>query len=141
MSVRVIVLTASKEAIIKEITPKSGHYRYRDGLYVLSPEAIANYEFGGDIKGSEIIFFENNPNPLTKTGISDKSKDFMDDEVLVNALKQTSHGPRLDLGGLSDILGSITSYFSSPAKIIWFLFYAVIIWAILGPLISGGSVV
>lgn len=138
MSLRVIILTASKQAIIKRINPKSSHYRYKGGLYVLSADAIANYEFNGDIKGSEVVFFEGNPNPLTDTGITDKSKHFMDDEVLVNALKQTSKAPRVDLGGLSDILDGVKGYFSVPGNIIWFLFYAVIAYAIIGQLMSGG---
>lgn len=137
MSVRVIILTASKEAVIKKINPRSGNHRYKTGLYVLSHDAIANYEFDGDVKGSEIIFFEGNPNPLSKKGITDKSKHFMDDEVLVNALRQTSKAPSLDLGGLSDLLGSITGYFSTPANFVWFLFYAIIAYAILEQLMSG----
>ena len=73
MSIRVIILTRAKEAVIKTINPGTGHYRYKDGLYVITQDAIANYEFEGKVEGAEVFFFEGNPNPITSEGIKDKS--------------------------------------------------------------------
>ena len=137
MSIRAIILTRAKEAVIKTISPKTGHYRYKDGLYVITQDAIANYEFKGKVKGAEVFFFEGNPNPITAEGIKDKSTDFNDDELLVNALKQTSQGPTVDLGGIMDVVSGITGYLKEPANFVWLLFYGAIAYAILTSLLAG----
>lgn len=137
MSVRAVILTRAKQVAIKDVDPKKGNFKYKDGLYVITNDAIANWEFEGEVKGSEIFWFEGNPNPITEEGIQDKSKTFMDDEVLVNALKQTSHGPRVDLGGLGDFISGLGSHFKSPSNVIWLLFYGIIAYALITGYLSG----
>ena len=137
MSLRVIILTRTKQAIFKNITLRSDNYKYKDGLYVITPKAIANHVLNGNVKGSEIIFFEGNPNPITSEGMVDGSKDFMDDEVLVNALKQTSMTPGVDISHITDLLSSIGGAMKSPTTIIWFMFYGLIAYAILTSLWAG----
>lgn len=137
MSLRVVILTRTKEAIFKNISLQSDNFKYKDGLYVISPKAIANHVFKGKVEGSEIIFFEGNPNPITSKGIVDGSNDFMDDEVLVNALKQTSHSPGVDLGQIKQIFSAIAGFFTSPVNFIYVLFYALIAYALITSLIRG----
>jgi hypothetical protein len=136
MSIRAIILTRTKEAIVKNLNLKTVNFKYKEGLYVVTPEAIANYERDGKVKGSEILFFEGNPNPITTEGIVDSSVDFLDDEVLVNALKQTSVGPRVDLSGISDFLSGMGAMIT-PANIIWLLFYGLIAYALASSFMRG----
>ena len=140
MSIRVTILTKSKQAIVKEIKPRAGHYKMDDGLYVLAPDAIANYSVKGNVKGSEIYFFEGNPNPLSSSGVTDKSDTFMNEFVLVNALEQTSLSTKMDLSKLGAVMSNVGGYFKDPTNIIWFLFYAVIAYAIINGLMGGGLV-
>ena len=137
MSIRVIILTKSKQAIVKEVNTKSGHYKRNDGLYVLATEAIANHSLNGKVKGSEIYFFEGNPNPLSNTGITDNSDTFMNDFILVNALEQTSHSPTLDVNRIGEILSSVGSFLTDPSKIIYLLFYGAIAYGIITALMEG----
>lgn len=137
MSIRVVILTNTKEAIEKNLTLKATNFKHAGGLYVITPDAIANYEKNGKVMGSEIMFFEGNPNPITSAGIVDSSSEFMDDEVLVNALKQTSSGPRIDLGGIGEVLSGITGYLSNPVNFIWLLFYGIIAYALITSLMAG----
>ena len=137
MSIRVIILTKSKQAIIKDVNAKSGHYKRNDGLYVLATEAIANYSLKGDVKGSEIYFFEGNPNPLSNEGITDNSDTFMNDFILVNALEQTSHSPSLDVNRISEILSSIGNRMKDPSFIMYLLFYSAILYGIISALMEG----
>jgi len=137
MSVRAIILTRAKRAIIKNINIKTDSFSFKDGLYVVTADAIANYTENGRVRGSEIVYFEGNPNPITDKGVDDSSSDFMDNLVLVNALKQTSQGPRVDLSGLGDVLANVTSYLSSPSNFIWLIFYGIIAYALITSFISG----
>lgn len=137
MSIRAIILTRTKEAIFKNLTLRAVNFKYKDGFYVVTPDAIANYEKNGKVKGSEIFFFEGNPNPLTHDeGITDSSTEYMDDEILVNALRQTSSGPRMDLSGVGDFLSGVGAYLS-PTNFIWLLFYGIIAYALVAALMSG----
>ena len=137
MSIRVIILTKSKSAIIKEINPNSGHYKLNDGLYVLATEAIANYSLEGEVGGSEIYFFEGNPNPLSNKGFTDNSDTFMNDFILVNALEQTSHSPTLDASRVSEILSAIGNRMKDPSFIMYLLFYGAILYGIISALMEG----
>lgn len=140
MSIRVIILTKSKEAIIKEINAKSEHYKMHDGLYVLATEAIANYSLDGKVGGSEIYFFEGNPNPLSPKGVTDNSDTFMNDFILVNALEQTSHSSTLDISRLGEVLSNVLGYVMNPANAIMLLFYGAIAYGLITSWLSGGAI-
>lgn len=140
MSIRVIILTKSKEAIIKKVNAKSEHYKMNDGLYVLATEAIANYSLEGKVGGSEIYFFEGNPNPLSHKGVTDNSDTFMNDFILVNALEQTSHSPTLDISRIGEMLSSLISYVMNPANAIMLLFYSAIAYGLITAYLSGGKI-
>lgn len=140
MSIRVIILTKSKEAIIKEINAKSEHYKMNDGLYVLATEAIANYSLDGKVGGSEIYFFEGNPNPLSPKGVTDNSDAFMNDFILVNALEQTSHSPTLDISRLGDILSNIGGILKDPSTLVYIMIYGAIAYGLISAWLSGGKI-
>jgi len=132
--IRVVILQSNRKALINETSPKKPYTKHRDGHYILASEAVANYEVDGVVRGSEIIFFEGNPNPISygsideKTGaVKDRSGDYMDRYVMENALKQTSLGPKIDLGNLISHL----SWFRSPTNLVYLLMFLVIAYALI----------
>lgn len=132
--IRVIILQSNRKALIKETNPKKPYTKHQEGHYILASEAVANYEVDGVVEGSEIIFFQGNPNPISydsideKTGdVEDRSGEYMDRYVMENALKQTSLGPKVDLGNLIASL----SWFKSPTNLVYLLMALVIAYALL----------
>ncbi|MBA7713614.1 hypothetical protein ES703_122619 [subsurface metagenome] len=84
------------------------------------------------MEGSEIIFFQGNPNPISyesidgETGnVTDRSGEYMDRYVMENALKQTSLGPKVDLGNLLSHL----SWFKSPTNLVYLLMFLVVAYS------------
>jgi len=132
--IRVIILQSNRKALITETSPKKPYTKHQQGHYILASEAVANYEVDGVVEGSEIIFFQGNPNPISyssideKTGdITDRSSKYMDRYVMENALKQTSLGPKVDLGNLIASL----SWFKSPTNLVYLLMGGVIAYALI----------
>jgi len=132
--IRVVILQSNRKALIKETSPKKPYAKHQDGHYILASQAVANYEVDGVVKGSEIIFFQGNPNPISygsidkKSGdIKDRSGEYMDQYVMENAIKQTSLGPRVDLGNLFSSL----SWFKSPTNLVYLLMGLVIAYALI----------
>ncbi len=132
--IRVIILQSNRRALINETNPKKPYTKHQDGHYILASEAVANYEVDGVVKGSEIIFFQGNPNPISYdsidegTGaITDRSGEYMDQYVMENALKQTSLGPKVDLGNLIAHL----SWFRSPTNLVYLLMGLVVAYALI----------
>jgi hypothetical protein len=124
---RVIILTRDKKAIIKKARAKKGFYKWRKQLYVLSSDRVQNFlNRKGKIAGSELIFYENNPNPVTnlkdKNKI-DKSKSFLDEIVLINFIEQTTKQIDRDWG----FIDSIGDFFSNPARLIIGLMVLIVI--------------
>lgn len=131
--IRVIILQSNRKALIKETDPKKPYTKHQEGHYILASEAVANYEVDGLVKGSEIIFFQGNPNPISygsideKSGaVADRSGEYMDRYVMENALKQTSLGPKVDLGNLVGYL----SWFKSPLNLIYLLMGLTVAWGV-----------
>jgi len=132
--IRVIILQSNRRALINETNPKKPYTKHQEGHYILASEAVANYEVDGVVEGSEIIFFQGNPNPISfgsideKTGdVEDRSGEYMDQYVMENALKQTSLGPRVDMGNLVASL----SWFKSPSNLVYLLMGLVIAYALI----------
>lgn len=134
MSVRSILLRKDKTAQIGNVKTKHTHIKTLGGLYVLDSLAIVNYELEGEVKGSEIIWFEGNPNPLTwKDGLKDSSGDFLGVMVIENALKQTSQGPTIDVGSILSGL----SWLKNPVNWVWLMLGLTIIWSVLKNALAG----
>lgn len=132
--IRVIILQSNRKALIKETSPKNPYAEHQKGHYILASEAVANYEIDEIVKGSEILFFEGNPNPVSygsidkETGaVKDRSGDYMDQYVMENALKQTSLGPKVDLSGFLAQL----SWFKSPTNLVYLLMGLVVAYALI----------
>lgn len=134
MSVRSILLRRDKTAQIGKVKTKHTHIKTLGGLYVLDSGAIVNYELDKLVEGSEIIWFEGNPNPLTwDKGLEDKSGDFLGQMVIENALKQTSQGPSINIGGMLSGL----SWLKDPVNWIWLMLGMAIFWSLLKNALEG----
>jgi hypothetical protein len=136
MSLRAIVLMNNRKAKIMETKPKHTHVKWRGGLYVVDPVAIAPIDEDGKVGGSEIIWFEGNPNPIGKDGITDKSGDFLDEVIIKNALDQTSLGPRINVGELKELF----SFLGKPVNWVWIMLGLGILYGIIVGLMTGGIV-
>jgi len=130
--VRVNILLKNRDALIKKVDPKHTHFKFRDGLYILSQKGIQNYMVDGRILGSELFVFEGNPNPVTVDGLEDKSKDYLNEITAINVMKQTSLGPRFSIGTLFDNL----SFLKNPINWFWLFTAGVIAYG----LITGGGI-
>ncbi len=134
MSVRSILLRKDKTAQIGKVKTRHTHIKTLGGLYVLDSGAIVNYELDDVVLGSEIIWYEGNPNPLTwKDGLADRSGDFLGQMVIENALKQTSQGPSIDVG---DMLSGL-SWLKNPINWIWLMLGVTIFWSVLKNALAG----
>lgn len=134
MSVRAIMLKKDRKAKIMKVDTKHTHIKWKGGLYVLSPKAIVNYEVDSRIEGAEAIWCEGNPNPIAYESTEDDSKDFLGELVIYNALKQTSQGPRIDIG---NFLGHF-SFLKKPMNWIWILMGGAILYGLIMGALSGG---
>jgi hypothetical protein len=146
--IRVVILQSNRKALIKETDPKRPYTRHQEGHYILASESVANYEVDGVVEGSEIIFFQGNPNPVsyssiqvtekdgeTLVGVEDKSGTYMDNVVMENALRQTSLGPKVNLGALMGYL----EWFKKPMNWVYGLMALSILWGLIEQFL-GGSV-
>ncbi len=124
---RAVLLLKNREVLIKKINRKHTHIKYQKGLYVISEAEINNIESDGRIRGTEIIFFESNPNAISYEKDKDFSSNFLDEIVIANALRQTGQGPKFDI---VDILGTLREIFS-PVNIIYLLFFGAIAYGII----------
>lgn len=134
MSFKGIILLQSRKVKIKKINPKRTHIKWRSGLYVIDPESIRPVEKDDKIMGSEIIWFEGNPNPLSKAGISDKSGEFLDEYIIKNTLDQTGSGPRIDIGNWSESI----SWLWDPKNIVAVMVGGAILYGLIYGLLTGG---
>lgn len=127
MSFKAVILLKSREVVTVKANAKKTHFKYENGLYVISEKDIQNVEVDGKIHGAEAIYFEGNPNAVGYKTIADSSTDFLNDIVTLNALKQTASGPRFQLGSFLAPLAPL----KNPVNIMYLLFVAIIAYGIL----------
>jgi len=127
MSFKALVLLKNREAVIHKANAKKSHFRYGDGIYVISEANIQNVKVEGKILGAEAIYFEGNPNAVGYRTISDTSGKYLDEIVILNALKQTGSAPRFDFGNWLSILAPL----KDPTNLMYGFFFAVIIYGLL----------
>ena len=133
MSLRAIILMNNRQAKIMTTKPRHTHIKWRGGLYVVDPEAIAPIDEAGKVGGSEIIWFEGNPNPIGMKGLSDKSSNFLDEVLIKNTLDQTGGGPRFDVGGLFENL----SFLGKPKNWAYIMMFLAIIYGLIVSWLEG----
>lgn len=130
MKFRAIILLKNREIKIKKLNKRKDTMKYGSGLYVVSRKRINPYSRDGVIKGSEIFFFEGDPNPLSLSQEEidkDESVDYLDDLITKNALRQTAMGPAIDISSVVEAL----SWFKEPANLVYLLFLGAIVYGLI----------
>ena len=127
MSFRALILLKSREAVKHNANAKKSHFKFGDGLYVITEKDIQNVKIGGKITGAEAIYFEGNPNAVGYTKTEDSSENYLNEIVTLNALKQTASGPRFQFG---DIFASLAPL-KDPVTLIYLLFGGIIVYGLL----------
>ncbi len=144
---RAIILTRDKKARIRAVDSKRSDYEFMKSVYILDPSRVQNYQDPtGRIAGQELIFFEENPNPLRheiKEKESDKdntksdlSAKYLNDIVIINFIQQTT-----DTFGKWNMpnFGFLAWFFETPSRIPFVLMAALIAWTLIQSYITGGS--
>ena len=132
------MLTRNKKALMKNVNSKQIDYDFRHATYILDPNRVQNYRnIKGDIAGQELIFFEDNPNPVSwedePTDLSDK---YLDDVVLVNFIQQTTdtfgkwNMPDFGFGWLS----------KNASRLPYFLMVGFVIYTLIKNYLAGGLI-
>lgn len=128
---RLIFLTRDKKVIFKKANAKRNFYKWRKQLYILSSDRVQNFlDKKGKIAGSELIFYENNPNPVTNLKDAkevDKSQSFLDEIVLINFIEQTTKQREIDFGWLDSIRG----FFDNPARVVMIFMIFIVLLTLL----------
>ena len=132
---RAWILTRDKTAIRKEVDSKRGDYEFRKSVYILDPKRVQNYRNSdGEIEGQELLFFEENPNPITsvmeegKTEPKDLSEEYLEDVVLINFIQQTT-----DTFGDWNLpsFGFLSWFTESPSRIPFALMVLAVIYVLI----------
>jgi len=128
--IRVIIINKDKTIKEKRIRPRRD-FIYKGGLYILDSSGVNLWENQGKIMGSEVIFFEENPLPLSiedngESVYENVSLRYLDDYVLINALKQTARERVITLSWLRELKDYL-----SPQILIWILFVGVIVYGLI----------
>lgn len=122
-----MILLKSREVKIVKVNARKPHFKYGDGLYVISDSTIQNVNVDGKIRGAEAIYFEGDPNPVGHTKIEDSSVEYLNEIVTLNALKQTASGPSFKLGNFLAPLAPL----KDPVNLMYLLFGGIIVYGLL----------
>jgi hypothetical protein len=138
---RTIILTRDKKALIKNVDSKNVDHDFRDSLYILESTRVQNYTGKkGELEGTELIFFEDNPNPLThEESPIDLSETYLDDVVVVNFIQQTTDTFGWKFGW--DILSPIKWIIENPVRIPMILMVLAVLGIVIRNLLEGGALI
>jgi len=127
---RVIILTRDKKAEIRNVNATKTDYEFRNSTYILEPDRVQNYRSEtGLIAGQELIFFENNPNPINhQSEPTDLSGTYLDDVVVINFIQQAT-----DTFGKWDLpsLGFLKWFIETPMRIPFVLMVLAVAWTLI----------
>lgn len=135
---RAIILTRDKKAILKEVDSKRSDYEFRKAVYILDPNRVQNHQDpDGKITGQELIFFEENPNPLSHEETpKDLSSEYLDDVVIINFIQQTT-----DTFGKWNMpsFGFLTWFIETPSRIPFVLMVVLVAYTLITNFLAGGG--
>lgn len=135
---RAIILTRNKKAIIKKVNSKTNDYEFRKAVYILDPTRVQNYTEQGEksVSGAELIFFEDNPNPVNhEAEPKDLSASYLDDIVVINFIQQTT-----DTFGKWNMGTGIFSWLgANVSRLPFFLMAGFVLWTLIKNWFAGGS--
>jgi len=134
---RAILLTRDKKAKIKRVNAKRNDWEHEKAVYILDPKRVQNFrDKEGDITGTELIFFEDNPNPVSwESEPKDLSSAYLDNIVLINFIQQTT-----DTFGKWNVpsLGFLKWFFDDVTRIPFSLMVGMVIWTLVKNFLAGG---
>ena len=113
-------------------------FSYRNSTYIIDPTRVQNYkDKDGNLVGSELIFYEDNPNPINNLEVSeDLSGKYLDDVVLINFIQQTTDTEK---NWNPPDLGFIKWFFDTHERIPLFLMAGFVAWTLLKNWIMTGG--
>ena len=135
---RAIILTRNKRAIIKRVNSKSNDWEFRKATYILEPSRVQNYRKidKNKISGSELIFFEENPNPVNhEEKPNDLSSAYLEDVVIINFIQQTTN----TFGKWEGGTGIWTWLGANLSRIPYFVMIGFVAWTLAKNYFAGGS--
>ncbi len=136
---RAIVLTRDKKAIIKNVDSKRGDWEFRKSVYILDPNRVQNFrDPAGEITGQELIFFEENPNPLNhEDEPKDLSSKYLDNVVIINFIQQTT-----DTFGQWNMpsFGFLSWFIETPSRIPFALMIGLVVWTLVSNYFTTGAI-
>ena len=135
---RAIILTRDKKAIRKRINSKNIDMEFRKATYILDPNRVQNFrDKKGRIEGQELIFFEDNPNPVSyEEKPEDLSGAYLDNVVLINFIQQTTdtfgkwNMPDFGFGWL----------LANPSRIPFLLMFGFVAYTLIKNYLAGGGI-
>jgi hypothetical protein len=133
---RAIILTRDKQAIFKRINSKRVDFEFRKATYILEASRVQNFkDKAGQLQGAELIFFEDNPNPVShEEKPDDLSGAYLNNVVVVNFIQQaTDTMGNWNLGGLG--FGFL---FDKPSRIPIYLMVLYVGYVLLRNYLTGG---
>ena len=132
MSFNALMLLKNRQAVIHKADARKTSFKFGGGSYIITETDIQNVEQKGKILGAEAIYFEGNPCAVGYKEFKDKSGKFLNEIVILNALKQTASGPAVDWGSSFAFLAPL----KNPVNLIYLLFAAVIVYGLLAPVMG-----
>jgi hypothetical protein len=127
---RVIILTREKVAKIKKVDSKKVDHQFRKATYIIDSKRVQNYKNeDGLIQGAELIYFEDNPNPVHhEDEPEDLSGNYLDDVVLINFIQQTTDTFR---NWNPPSLGFLKWFAENPSRIPFTLMFGVVAYTMI----------
>ena len=134
MSFKALMLLKNREAVIVKADATKTSFKFGGGLYIVTETDVQNVVENGKIRGAQAIYFEGNPcavgyEEIAEEDKRDKSGEYLNEIVRLNALKQTASGPRIDWGASFAWLAPL----KNPVNLVYLLFGAVIVYGLLAP--------
>lgn len=133
---RAIILTRDKKAIFKKVNSKKIDFEFRSATYILDSNRVQNFKNQvGQIKGAELIFYEDNPNPVSfEAEPDDLSGDYLNNVVVINFIQQATDTFRvwnpIDLSFL-------TWFIKNPVRVPMTLMFILVVWTLIRDYMSG----
>ena len=138
-------MTRDKKAIRKKVNSVLVDFTFRNAIYIIDPIRVQNYkDIKGTLKGAELIFYEDNPNPITgkittettteQDNKEDSSGKYLDEIVIINFIQQTTD----TFKNWNPDLGFLKWFMAEPSRIPMFLMFGLVAYTLLRNYLMSG---
>lgn len=125
-----IFINKNKTVTRKKIKDSTETYQHNNGLYLIPSDGLNHVRQNGALKGSEIIFFEGNPNNVKIKVDEDKSNHYLKQLIIKNSLEQTGSLPSIDF---KNVFRDLSNLFTIR-NIVQGIFVFIIVYALISNL-------